>query len=119
FSERRNDQRQLARQKWHAQPTEPPVASGRCGDKLSKSVGAHSREGKAEEAHFSERRNDQRQLAPHKCREGKAEEAHFFSERRNDQRQLAPHKWHAQPTESPVASGRGRGQARPMRGQAV
>ncbi|CAK0801644.1 unnamed protein product, partial [Prorocentrum cordatum] len=72
FSERRNDQRQLARQKWHAQPTEPPVASGRCGDKLSKSVGAHSREGKAEEAHFSERRNDQRQLAPH--------------------------KWHAQPT---------------------
>ncbi|CAK0801642.1 unnamed protein product, partial [Prorocentrum cordatum] len=77
---RRNDQRQLARQKWHAQPTEPPVASGRCGDKLSKSVGAHSREGKAEEAHFSERRNDQRQLAPH--------------------------KWHAQPTESPVASGR-------------
>ncbi|CAK0801627.1 unnamed protein product, partial [Prorocentrum cordatum] len=137
-SERGNDQRQLARQKWHAQPTEPPVASGRCGDKPSKSVGAHSREGKAEEAHFfSERRNDQRQLAPHKwhaqptespvasgrygdklsksmgahSREGKAEEAHFFSERRNDQRQLAPHKWHAQPTESPVASGRGRGQA--------
>ncbi|CAK0801630.1 unnamed protein product, partial [Prorocentrum cordatum] len=51
-SERGNDQRQLARQKWHAQPTEPPVASGRCGDKPSKSVGAHSREGKAEEAHF-------------------------------------------------------------------
>ncbi|CAK0801646.1 unnamed protein product, partial [Prorocentrum cordatum] len=101
--------------------------SGRCGDKLSKSVGAHSREGKAEEAHFfSERRNDQRQLAPHKwhaqptespvasgrrgdklsssvgahSREGKAEEAHFFSERRNDQRQLAPHQWHAQPRPS-------------------
>ncbi|CAK0801633.1 unnamed protein product, partial [Prorocentrum cordatum] len=73
FSERRNYQRQLARQKWHAQPTEPPVASGRCRDKLSKSSGSTRRE-------------------------GKAEEAHFFSERRNDQRQLAPHKWHAQPT---------------------
>ncbi|CAK0801640.1 unnamed protein product, partial [Prorocentrum cordatum] len=116
FSERRNYQRQLARQKWHAQPTEPPVASGRCRDKLSKSSGSTRREGKAEEAHFfSERRNDQRQLAPHKwhaqpteslvasgrcgdklsksvgahSREGKAEEAHFFSERRNDQRH-----WH-------------------------
>ncbi|CAK0801631.1 unnamed protein product, partial [Prorocentrum cordatum] len=75
FSERRNDQRQLAPQKWHAQPTESPVASGRCGDKLSKSVGAHSRE-------------------------GKAEEAHFFSERSNDQRQLARQKWHAQPRPS-------------------